>query len=115
MPPAVTVIVSHTLVERARRRGETLPHRRGRPISELLDSVALGLEQLQQSVTADDRCLLVDDWIERGSQAIAARDLIEACGGVLVGVAVIVDQLDSDRAQLPAITSIIKAAELPGE
>jgi len=99
-----------------RKQGNLFPGQKREVVSE---PDYRGIRQIlriqQQSVTADDRCLLVDDWIECGSQAIAARDLIEACGGVLVGVAVIVDQFDSDRAQLPAITSVIKAAELPGE
>jgi adenine phosphoribosyltransferase len=72
------------------------------------------LQIQQRSVRPDDQLLLVDDWIERGSQATAARELIARCGAALAGIAVIVDQLaDSDRVGLPTITSIISAAELP--
>jgi adenine/guanine phosphoribosyltransferase-like PRPP-binding protein len=56
----------------------------------------------------------VDDWAERGSQATATRHLVEQCGANLVGLSVMVDQLDSSvRSTLPTITSIIKASELP--
>ena len=72
------------------------------------------LQIQERSVQSGDRLLLVDDWIERGSQATAARNLIEACGGVLAGIAVIVDQLDDhDRVGLPVITSILAASDLP--
>jgi adenine phosphoribosyltransferase len=72
------------------------------------------LQIQQRSVKAGDRVLLVDDWIERGSQAFAARDLIEQCGGALVGVTVLVDQLDeADRDRLPSVTSVVRAADLP--
>ena len=68
----------------------------------------------QRSVNENDRLVLVDDWIERGSQAAAANQLVQTCGATLVGITVIVDQLaDSDRAGLPPVTSILKAHELP--
>lgn len=72
------------------------------------------LQVQQRSVGADDRVLLVDDWIERGSQAAAARELVEECGGALVGIAVMVDQLaDAARRDLPEISCILTAGELP--
>lgn len=72
------------------------------------------LQIQQRSLRADDRVLLVHDWIERGSQASAARDLIEGCGAALLGIAVMVDQLEEDdRANLPVTTSILTAGELP--
>jgi adenine phosphoribosyltransferase len=67
-----------------------------------------------RSLTAEDRVLLVDDWVERGSQASATRHLVEDCGASLVGLSVMVDQLDSSlRSTLPTITSIVRASELP--
>jgi adenine phosphoribosyltransferase len=39
-----------------------------------------------------DRVLLVDDWIETGSQALAAKSLIEECEAHLVGVATVVTE-----------------------
>jgi adenine phosphoribosyltransferase len=49
--------------------------------------------RLQRAALQDgDRVLLVDDWIETGSQAAAAKLLIEACGAILVGVATVVTE-----------------------
>jgi adenine phosphoribosyltransferase len=72
------------------------------------------LQIQRESIQTGDRVLLVDDWIERGSQASAARVLIEGSGGMLVGIAVMVDQLDdSQREQLLPLTSLVTAKELP--
>ncbi len=72
------------------------------------------LQIQQRSVRPGDRVLLIDDWIERGSQAAAARNLIEMCGAELAGIAVMVDQLpDAARGDLPVITSILAARDLP--
>jgi adenine phosphoribosyltransferase len=58
--------------------------------------------------------LLVDDWIETGSQARAARQLIEACGGELLGVSTIVTQAtDEVVAQLGRAHALVSADELP--
>jgi adenine phosphoribosyltransferase len=59
------------------------------------------------------RAGLVDDWIETGSQALAAQRLIADAGAELVAVAVIVDEAADDaRASLPPIRSIVTAADL---
>jgi adenine phosphoribosyltransferase len=74
------------------------------------------LEIQERSIQSGDRVLLIDDWIERGSQAIAARQLVEDCGGLLIGIAVLVDQLDDEiRDDLPPLTSTITARDLPTE
>lgn len=66
-----------------------------------------------QSVTPADRVLLVDDWAELGSQAVAARELIESCGGTWAGAALIVDQLPHERRQqLAPVSRIVSADEL---
>jgi adenine phosphoribosyltransferase len=73
-----------------------------------------GLQIQTRSLTAGDSVLLVDDWVERGSQATATRHLVEQCGAYLVGLSVMVDQLDATvRSALPPITSIVNASELP--
>lgn len=60
-----------------------------------------------------DRVLLVDDWVEVGAQAAAARALVEQCGGELVGVSVVVDDASDDaRAALPPVRGIVASAEL---
>ena len=61
----------------------------------------------------DDRVLLVDDWLETGSQALAAKAMIEEVGAVFVGASVIVDQLsDVGRAQLGPFTAVIPLRSL---
>lgn len=55
---------------------------------------ATSLRLQRDSLTSEDRVLLVDDWFETGSQALTAKSLIEAAGAALVGASVIVDQLD---------------------
>ncbi|MER6285159.1 phosphoribosyltransferase [Streptomyces sviceus] len=51
------------------------------------------LRMQRNSVRPGDRLMLVDDWIETGQQAVAARDMVEECGGRWAGCSVIVDQL----------------------
>lgn len=66
-----------------------------------------------QSIGAGDRVVLVDDWAERGGQAAAARQLIEACGGTWAGAALVVDQLPpSIRTELQPVEHIVTADEL---
>lgn len=56
---------------------------------------------------------LVDDWIETGSQALAAAQLIERCGAQLVAIAVIIDELVDDvRTNLPPVRSIVALDDL---
>ncbi len=49
------------------------------------------------ALAAGDRVLLVDDWLETGSQAAGARALVEQCGAAFLGVAAIVEELPPDR------------------
>ncbi len=66
----------------------------------------------QQVLTTQDRVLLVDDRAEHGSQARAARALVESCQAHFVGVALLVDQLEGDvRAALGRVTSVVRADE----
>lgn len=71
--------------------------------------------QLQRAAVAGgDRVLLVDDWAETGSQALAARSLIEECSGAWVGLSLLVDQLDeSVRRRLEPVVSIVRHEQLP--
>jgi adenine phosphoribosyltransferase len=72
--------------------------------------------RMQRSVDGRDRVLLVDDWAERGSQALAARELVESCGATFAGVSLMVDQLDPDtRMALARVTSLVRADELGEE
>jgi adenine phosphoribosyltransferase len=51
------------------------------------------------AVIAGDLVLLVDDWIETGSQAAAAKQLVEECGAQLVGIATVVTELSPEAAR----------------
>jgi adenine phosphoribosyltransferase len=67
----------------------------------------------RNSVGPGDRVLLVDDWCETGNQARAAKGMIEECGGYLIGVSVIVDQLRPASAlDVLRYTFLIGAGEL---
>ena len=66
------------------------------------------------AVSAKDRVLVVDDWIETGSQAFAARKLIEGCGGQWVGLSVLVDQsTPAMRQSLKPFAAVVRAESLP--
>ena len=71
------------------------------------------LLRMQIVLRPGDVVLLVDDWAERGSQAVAARELVEMCGAHFAGVSILVDQLEDDvRAKLSRVTSLVLASEL---
>ena len=60
-----------------------------------------------------DRVLLVDDWVETGSQAITALALIGDCGASYAGMSVLVDQLSRGvRERLTPFFSVVGHAEL---
>ncbi|WUT01070.1 phosphoribosyltransferase family protein [Streptomyces sp. NBC_00708] len=65
------------------------------------------------AVGPGDRVLLVDDWIETGSQASAVRSMVEECGGQWAGCSVVVDQTAPARRADLGVRSIVTAAELP--
>jgi adenine phosphoribosyltransferase len=60
-----------------------------------------------------DRVLVVDDWIETGSQADAVRRAIDLCGATFVGTSVIVDQTTPAKRALLRVTSLVQANDLP--
>jgi adenine phosphoribosyltransferase len=64
------------------------------------------------SLNPGDRVLLVDDWIETGSQAMAARELIIAQNAHLKGCAVIVDQMGAHPV-LGTVHALVTSDELP--
>jgi adenine phosphoribosyltransferase len=86
-------------------RTVTSPDYRGKQTELLMQRAAIG---------AGDRVLLVDDWIEIGSQARAVAELVSRCGGQLVAITVMIDQLrDVSRETLPPVHSILLATDLP--
>ena len=69
--------------------------------------------RMQAVLTPGDRVLLVDDWAERGSQARAARHLVESSGARFLGISLLVDQLGPvARAALGEVTALVTADEL---
>jgi adenine phosphoribosyltransferase len=67
------------------------------------------------SLTPGDRVVLVDDWIETGSQARAAREMIAECGAELVGCTVSVDDMtDQVREEIGRVHAVVRADQLPG-
>ncbi|MEA2255140.1 MAG: adenine phosphoribosyltransferase [Solirubrobacteraceae bacterium] len=70
--------------------------------------------QLQRGVLREgDRVVLVDDWFETGSQALAARDLIEGSGATLLGMSIVVDDLaDEVRERIGRLHALLRADTL---
>ena len=68
---------------------------------------------LQDTLTAGERVLMVDDWAERGAQATAVRELVQRSGARFAGLTLMVDQLpEQARRDLGIVTSLVTAAEL---
>jgi adenine phosphoribosyltransferase len=66
------------------------------------------------ALTPSDVVLVVDDWIESGSQAFAARRLIDDCGARYVGLSVLVDQSDDDsRREVAPVAAVVAYDALP--
>ena len=66
------------------------------------------------ALSGDDRVLLADDWAETGSQALAARELIEDCGADYAGLTLLVDQLTAEaRSLLEPVAAVVRHHELP--
>lgn len=65
------------------------------------------------AVASGDRLLLVDDWIETGSQARVVRQLVRRMGGRLVGVSAVVDDTSHDIRDELAVAGLVSSSELP--
>ena len=75
---------------------------------------SLAYELQRAALADDDRVLLVDDWAETGSQALAARALIEECGATWAGVSLLVDQLPEEvRSRLEPVRAVVRSEQLP--
>lgn len=67
------------------------------------------------SLGAGDRVILVDDWFEKGSQALAAKTLVSQSGATYLGSSIVVDQMDHRvRAEIGNVHRLIDASELGG-
>lgn len=65
----------------------------------------------RRAIREGDRVLIVDDWVERGSQIGAGVALVEHCGGTVAGISVIIDQL-VDHGALPPVHALVHADAL---
>jgi len=68
---------------------------------------------MRATLTSSDVVLLVDDWAEKGAQALAVKTLVAPSGAIWAGVSILVDQLDeTTRSRLGRVTSLVTADEL---
>jgi adenine phosphoribosyltransferase len=67
-------------------------------------------------VSPGARLVLIDDWVETGSQAMAVSQMVEELGAEVVSVVTIIDETtEAVRQQLPPVRSLLHAADLPGD
>lgn len=101
----VPIRKSGALLPGAKATQRAAPDYRGREHVLVLQTGAL---------SAGDGVLLVDDWAERGAQALAARTLIEGTGARFLGLSLVVDELKPDtRLRLDPVEALLAASELP--
>lgn len=72
------------------RKAGKLP-RATHAVSYALEYAEATLELHQDAIAPGDRVLLVDDVLATGGTARATRELVEACGGTVVGLAVLME------------------------
>jgi adenine phosphoribosyltransferase len=66
------------------------------------------------ALSAGQRVVLVDDWVETGGHVRAVTKMARSLGAEVVGVAVVVEQLDeSVRPALPPVHAVVTFPELP--
>jgi len=64
-------------------------------------------------IVPGDGVLVVDDWAETGAKAVAARALIERCGGRYCGLSLLVNQLAEDvQTTLEPVAFIVRADDV---
>jgi adenine phosphoribosyltransferase len=68
----------------------------------------------RSAISPDDLVLLVDDWAETGSQATAAKALIEECRASYAGLSLLVDELPEETPEaLAPVHAVVSGEELP--
>jgi adenine phosphoribosyltransferase len=73
--------------------------------------MTFGLSPL--AIRPDDRLLLVDDWVETGSQALTVASLVTALGGSLVGVSALIDHANVETRRELGLVGLLRSTELP--
>jgi adenine phosphoribosyltransferase len=86
------------------RQLATAPDWRGRHIEILIS---------RRAVRSGDRLLLVDYWIETGSQPRTVSTLAERRGANVLGVSVLVDDTTDEVREELTVVGIIRSSELP--
>lgn len=69
--------------------------------------------RLARVLASADMALLVDDWIQTGSQARAIKEAVEVSGARFAGTSVIVDETTADAGVDLNLVSLVRSAELP--
>ena len=69
--------------------------------------------RLARVLTPTDMALVVDDWIQTGSQARAIKEGVEASGARFVGMSVIVDDTTAEARVDLNLASLVRSADLP--
>ena len=69
--------------------------------------------RLARILTSADVVLLVDDWIQTGSQARAIKEAVESSGACFAGASVIVDETTPDARVDLNVASLVRSADLP--
>jgi adenine phosphoribosyltransferase len=72
------------------------------------------LRMQRAALSNHHRVLLVDDWIETGSQARAGKQLIESCGARLIGVTTIVNEVNDRLSELGRVHALVTAEQFAG-
>ena len=67
---------------------------------------------MEQEASPGKRVLLVDDWVETGSQMRACISLVEQAGGKVVGVATVVRDCSDELAGELNLKALVRAEEL---
>lgn len=69
--------------------------------------------RLARILSSADQALLVDDWIETGSQAKAVKEALESSGAKFTGTSVVVDDTTAAVRSDLKVVALVRAAELP--
>jgi adenine phosphoribosyltransferase len=68
--------------------------------------------RLVRTLSHADRVLLVDDWVQTGSQARAAKAAVEECGSTVVGTTVLVDDTNDSAREELHLSALVRSADL---
>jgi len=71
------------------------------------------LSARRDHLPAGARLVIVDDWVETGSQSFAVTQLASGCGAEVVSITTLIDEAsDAARQQLPPIRALLLGADL---